>query len=104
MVRLDGELIERGAIRFTPSGVPVLDCRLRHRSEQIEAGLPRSIDFEIAAVALGDLVATVDRITPGMRLEVDGFLAPSRKGSRSLTLHITSCRPQDGGRPESKEH
>jgi primosomal replication protein N len=96
VVRLDGELIERGAIRYTPAGVPVLDCRLRHRSEQIEAGLPRSIDFEIAAVALGDLVDTMDRIAPGRRLEVDGFLAPTRKGSRNLTLHITRCRPQEG--------
>lgn len=96
MVRLDGELVERGAVRFTPGGVPVLDLKLRHRSEQIEAGLPRSIDFEIAAVALGDLADTMDALVPGRRLEVDGFLAPSRKGSRTLTLHITRCRPQDG--------
>ncbi len=96
MVRLDGELVERGAVRFTPAGVPVLDLRLRHRSEQIEAGLPRSIDFEIAAVALGDLANTMNDYVPGHRLQVDGFLAPSRKGSRNLTLHITRCRPQDG--------
>lgn len=102
MIRLDGELIERGAVRYTPAGVPVLDCRLRHRSEQIEAGLPRSIEFEINAVALGDLAPVVNRVHPGDRLEVDGFLAPSRKGSSSLTLHITACRPRDGGRNDQE--
>ena len=97
MIRLDGELIERGVVRYTPAGVPVLDCRLRHRSEQIEAGLPRSVEFEIAAVALGDLAPVSDQVLPGDRIEVDGFLAPSRKGSSSLTLHITACRPREGG-------
>lgn len=96
MVTLDGELIERGAVRYTPAGVPVLDCRLRHRSEQIEAGLPRSVEFEIAAVALGDLVTVIDQVSPGEWLEVDGFLAPTRKGSPTLTLHITGYRSRDG--------
>lgn len=103
VIRLDGELIERGAVRYTPAGVPVLDCRLRHRSEQIEAGLPRSIEFEIRAVALGDLAPVINRVVPGDRLEVDGFLAPSRKGSSSLTLHITAFRPCDAGRTD-QEH
>ena len=102
MIRLDGELIERGAVPYTPAGVPVVDCRLRHRSEQIEAGLPRSIEFEIAAVALGELAPVIDRVLPGDRLEVDGFLAPSRKGSNSLTLHITACRPVEGGRHDQE--
>lgn len=103
MIRLDGELIERGVVRYTPAGVPAVDCRLRHRSEQIEAGLPRNVEFEIAAVALGDLAPVLNRIRPGDHVEIDGFLAPSRRGSGNLTLHITACRPIDGGRND-QEH
>ncbi len=103
MIRLDGEVIERGVVRYTPAGVPVVDCRLRHRSEQIEAGLPRIVEFEIAAVALGDLAAQMHRIKPGAAVELEGFLAPSRRGSGNLTLHITACRPIADGRHD-QEH
>jgi primosomal replication protein N len=93
MVRLEGQLVERDAIRFTPAGVPVLECRLLHRSVQDEAGLPREVEFEIAAVALGDVVSSLDRLVAGTRLVASGFLAPGRKAARSLRLHIQAFEP-----------
>ena len=36
-----------------------------------------------------------DRIAPGTELAVEGFLAPSRKGSRTLLLHITGFAATD---------
>jgi primosomal replication protein N len=69
--------------------VPVLECLLEHRSTQLEAQVAREVEFEIRALALGSLVKELARIDPGTALAVKGFLAPSRKGSKTLLLHIT---------------
>lgn len=98
MVHLEGQLVERDAIRYTPAGVPVLECRLLHRSVQTEAGLPRDVEFEIAAVALGEVVASLDRVVAGSSLVASGFLAPGRKTARSLRLHIQTFEPVTGKR------
>ena len=67
----------------------MLECRLDHRSTQLEAEVPREVEFEIRALALGGMVTELERVEPGAELAVRGFLAPSRKGSRTLLLHIT---------------
>ena len=69
--------------------MPVLECLLEHRSTQTEADVPREVEFEIRALALGGIVKELDRVDPGTALAVNGFLAPSRKGSKTLLLHIT---------------
>jgi len=89
VIALTATLIERGSIRYSPAGVPVLECRLAHQSVQSEAGADRQVAFEIGAVALGDLAAALDVIRPGADIAVAGFLAPSRKAARTLLLHIT---------------
>jgi primosomal replication protein N len=69
--------------------VPVLECLLEHRSTQFEAEVAREVEFEIKALALGGIVKELDRVGPGTEIAVRGFLAPSRKGSKTLLLHIT---------------
>ena len=39
---LSGKLIELDALRYTPAGIPVVNFRLSHESEQIEAGAKRA--------------------------------------------------------------
>ncbi|MDO5102312.1 MAG: primosomal replication protein N [Lautropia sp.] len=82
-------LSERSAMRYTPAGVPVMECKLTHRSIQHEAGLGRQVGFEMGAVAMADLAHQLDSLAPGSLLTVTGFLAPLRKSSRSLLLHLT---------------
>ena len=90
MISLTARLVERSIVRYSPAGVPVLECQLEHRSTQLEADVPREVEFEIKALALGSIVSEVEAIPPGTELAVGGFLAPSRKGSKTLLLHITS--------------
>ena len=85
-------LIERSIIRYSPAGVPVLECKLEHKSMQLEAEAPRQVEFEIKALALGRIVEELESIAPGTELAVQGFLAPSRQGSRTLLLHITGLQ------------
>ncbi len=52
-VTLDARMHSRGALRFTPAGVPALDFRARCTSRlQVEAGGERRVACELAAVAL----------------------------------------------------
>ena len=93
LIALTARLVERSIIRYSPAGVPVLECRLEHRSTQWEAQAPRAVEFEMKALALGSVVADVEVLEPGAEVAVRGFLAPTRKGSRTLLLHITGIEP-----------
>ena len=50
---LAAQLVERGALRYTPAGLPALDFELKHESELSEDGQPRKVSMEIRAVAIG---------------------------------------------------
>jgi len=91
-VRLDGILAERSALRRTPAGVAVLEARIQHRCEVVEAGLPRTVEFLMGAVALGAVADLLERQALGARLEVEGFLAPRSRRSSRLVLHLTGIR------------
>ncbi len=82
-------LSERGVMRYTPAGVPAMECRLAHRSVQQEAGIGRQVEFEIGAVALGEMAQQLAQIQPGALVTVTGFLAPLRRSSRTLLVHLT---------------
>lgn len=86
---LRAELAERGALRYTPAGVPAVECLLAHRSLQTEAGIQRQIQLEIGALALAGMATQLAQIDPGAQLEVQGFLAPQRKSGKALRLHLT---------------
>jgi small subunit ribosomal protein S6 len=48
-------LAERDVLRYTPAGIPIVTARLQHQSEQMEAGMQRQVEFEIAALAAGEI-------------------------------------------------
>ncbi len=87
-VELTGCLIERLALRYTPAGVPVTECRIRHESEQVEAGTPRMVECEIPAKGLGDAAKWLQAATTGAQVKVTGFLAAKSRNSKQLVLHI----------------
>ena len=45
---------ERDVLRYTPAGVPIVSATLSHSSQQVEAGVERLVEFEMAALAAGD--------------------------------------------------
>lgn len=62
------------ALRYTPSGVAVLDVVLLHVSQQQENGLPCEIKFELPAKIIGQN-ATIWQHEQGKKVTVTGFLA-----------------------------
>jgi primosomal replication protein N len=90
--RLDGTLVERAAMRRTPAGVAVLEAQIRHRSDVIEAGAPRTLEFVVNAIALGPVAGRLEHEALGAQLDVSGFLAPRSRRSSKLVLHVTGYR------------
>ena len=85
---LDARLQSRGALRFTPAGVPALDFELAHESTQLEAGSERRVACELAAVALGPLARKIADVSPGAEIRCTGFLARRYRTGITVALHV----------------
>jgi len=87
---LQAVLAEVQALRYTPGGVAMIDAVLSHRSIQAEAGFDRQVEFEMPARFADAAAEKLSRTALGSTLQVCGYLAPRRRGSRSLLLHVTT--------------
>ena len=87
-VVLVGKLIERSELRLTPAGLPVLNFRIAHLSEQTEAGRPRSVSLELDGVALGEVAEKLGRANAEAEFRFEGFLAQKSRLSRQTVLHV----------------
>ena len=83
-------------MRYTPAGVPAIEFRLGHESEQIEAEKPRRVECEIACIALGSKALLLKDAAPGDEVELTGFLAAKSAKSRSPVLHVTNIEFLEG--------
>ncbi|AIJ45283.1 primosomal replication protein N [Comamonas testosteroni] len=86
-VVLTGLLAEQAALRYTPAGLPALDLRIEHSSQQQELGSARNVNASVKAVAFGALAEKLARQAPGSQWTFQGFLATPRN-SKMLVLHI----------------
>lgn len=86
---LAAELIERGAMRYTPAGLPALDLRLKSETEVSEDGQPRKVSFEIKALLIGAITEPAKVLAMGQAAVFAGFLAASRNG-KGLVFHVTA--------------
>ena len=77
---LSAQLLERGVVRYTPAGLPVIDCRLQHESSVTEDGQPRRISLEIKALAIGAIARPMSALVLGQTALYGGFLASARNG------------------------
>ena len=53
--------MELSALRYTPAGIPVIEFKLDHESEQDEAGTKRQVKAQISAVAFETSTATIPK-------------------------------------------
>jgi primosomal replication protein N len=89
IVSLRATVTGREPLRYTPAGIAVIDAVLSHESIQHEAGHDRQVEFDLPVRFAGDQAERVGQLPLGTQIEAQGFLAPRRKGSRSLRLHVT---------------
>ena len=85
---LSATLQERGALRYTPAGLPALDLSLEHGSEVSQEAQVRKVTLQIKALVIGSLVDPISKMPLGSQAQFAGFLATARNG-RGLLFHIT---------------
>lgn len=85
---IQGEVVQIETLRYTPAGIPLLSLVVRHRSEQIEADMPRKVECDVNAMMLGSLAEKSQSIKIGDQLKFSGFLAKRSLKSTQLVLHI----------------
>jgi len=85
---IDGELLELDDLRYTPAGVARISLKLRHVSTLQEAGMPRQVQCDIPAVALGEAAQQASRFRTGQIVRLEGFLAQRSLRITQLVLHI----------------
>ena len=93
---LDAILAERGDLRYTPAGIPALECVLKHASVQPEAGGERKVECELAAVAFGDTAKALAKLTTGTELRCKGFLARRYRTGITIALHVNEFESKEG--------
>jgi primosomal replication protein N len=95
-VVLCGRLVELDTLRHTPGGVPLVKFRLHHESSQTEAGSPRKVECEIAAVAFEREAKLLAAAKLGSNVRVTGFFAARSRTSRTPVLHATAIDFEQG--------
>ena len=75
-------------MRYTPAGMPIVNAVLQHRSQQVEAGIARQTEFEIAALAAGELSKQFIQAPLDGLYQFTGFLDKKSRNSKSLVFHI----------------
>jgi primosomal replication protein N len=83
-------------LRHTPAGIPSVEFRLEHRSEQDEAGGRRQVEAEIGAVAFQAQARLLAQCAAGRELKVEGFLCAKSRRSKKLVLHVTNIEFIEG--------
>jgi primosomal replication protein N len=91
-VALTACIAEAQALRFTPAGLPAIELRLEHRSEQQEAGQNREVKAAMKAVAFGAMAERLARQPIGSLWCFSGFLATPRNGKHAV-LHVQDIQP-----------
>jgi primosomal replication protein N len=99
---LSAQLVERGAVRYTPAGLPAMDCKLQHSSTVTEDGQPRQVSLEIKALAIGGLSQPLGALALGSTGLFGGFLGSTRNG-RGMLFHITELTPDPPDSPSGTD-
>lgn len=82
-------IAEREVLRYTPAGIPIVSARLLHVSQQTEAKIDRRVEFEIAAVAAGEISGRFHSADLGGTYRFSGFLSRKSRNSKSLVFHVS---------------
>ncbi len=86
---LTAALVAKEALRYTPAGIPVIECQLEHSGEVQEAGSARKVRMSLEAIAIGSVHKQLDQMELGRLARFEGFLTHKSLRSQRLVFHIT---------------
>ena len=74
-----------------------MEFKLRHESEQSEAGSKRTVLAELPAIAFESLARLIAQSQLGVQAQLSGFIGVKSKRSKKLVLHVTNIEFLEGG-------
>ena len=86
--QLVASIVERDVLRYTPAGIPIVTAKLLHDSKQVEAGFERQVEFEVSAIASGEIAGRFNQAELGVSYPFTGFMSRKSRNSKSLVFHI----------------
>lgn len=86
-------IAEREILRYTPAGIPIVSAHLLHSSQQTEAGVERLTEFEISAIAAGEVSGRFNQTQLGATYRFTGFMQRKNRNSKTLVFHIIDFEP-----------
>jgi len=92
--QLVAQVVEREILRYTPAGIPIVSARLAHSSQQMEVKVPRLVEFEISALAVGEISGRLGQLELGQLYQFTGFMARKNRNSKSLIFHLIDINDQ----------
>ncbi|MCB8748514.1 primosomal replication protein N [Rhodoferax sp. U2-2l] len=90
---LTASILEIETLRYTPSGVPAVNCRLEHQSETTEAGQLRQVKAIMKSVAFGAVAEQLAKQDIGSSWNFKGFVATPRH-AKHVVFHIQEFAQQ----------
>ncbi len=95
-LKVIASIVEKSVLRFTPAGIPIATAVLVHESKQEQASNQRQVEFEISAIAAGEISKQFLEIELGAMNVFTGFLARKNRNSKSLVFHVTDFQKSEG--------
>jgi primosomal replication protein N len=80
-----------------------VEFKLRHESEQAEAGNPRKVEAEIGGIAFDAQARLLAGARLNTELKLHGFLAAKSKRSKRPVLHVTRIEFIEGQDKETED-
>ncbi len=77
-------------MRYTPSGLPLIDCVLHHVSQISEAGQLRQVEVEAPAMAFESVALRLANSRLDQAYRFIGFVANRSRKSKRTVFHITA--------------
>ena len=83
-----GKILEKEDLRYTPAGIPIVNFKIGHESEQIEAGGKRQVQCEVNSVAFDKVAQGISKLKIDDSVQLEGFLSRKSRMSTHLVLHV----------------
>jgi primosomal replication protein N len=80
-----------------------VEFKIRHESEQAEAGSSRTVQAELPGIAFESLARVIAATQLGAHARFEGFLGAKSRRSRKLVLHVTNMKIFEGGADASTQ-
>lgn len=92
-LNLTANVLELEVLRYTPSGIPALNCLLEHESEMLEAGQSRQVKAIMKSVAFGAVAEQLAKQDIGSSWNFKGFVVTPRS-AKHVVFHIQEFAQQ----------